>query len=383
MAFVMENNPILRDVTHLIYVLEARPVYEPVEEIESAESLQHSFDTIKVATDNFSEANKLGEGGFGPVYRGRLSNGQDIAVKRLSRNSGQGNQEFKTEVSLVAKLQHRNLVRLLGFCLEGNERLLVYEFVPNASLDHFIFDPSKRANLDWERRYKIIGGVARGLLYLHEDSRLRIIHRDLKASNILLDEELHPKISDFGMARLFVVDQTQGNTSRIVGTYGYMAPEYAMHGQFSVKSDVFSFGVLLLEIVSGQKNNCFCHGEHVEDLLSYAWRNWRDGTASNIVDPLVTAGSRSETMRYIHIGRLCVQENVAHRPTMNTVVLMLNSNSLALPVPSQPAFFVHSNIGSNMPSASDFGSTTKSDHSKSHSGQASINETSITELHPR
>ncbi|GMN19060.1 hypothetical protein TIFTF001_049886 [Ficus carica] len=186
------------------------------------------------------------------------------------------------------------------------------------------------------------------------------------------------------MARLFVVDQTQGSPSRIVGTYGYMAPEYAMHGQFSVKSDVFSFGVLLLEIVSGQKNNCFRHGEHVEDLLSYAWRYWRDGTASNIVDPLVRAGSRSEIMRYIHIGLLCVQENEALRPTMNTVVLMLNSNSLSLPVPSQPAFYVHSNIGSDMPLVSDFGSTvTKSDHSKSHSGQASVNETSITELHPR
>ncbi|XP_062088343.1 cysteine-rich receptor-like protein kinase 11 [Humulus lupulus] len=187
------------------------PTDEPVEEIENEESLQYSFETIKLATDNFSEGNKIGEGGFGAGYKGRLSNGQDIAVKRLSMGSTQGDLEFINEVMLVAKLQHRNLVRLFGFSLEGSEKLLIYEFVQNAN-------PRKRANLDWDRRYKIIGGMARGLLYLHEDSHLRIIHRDLKTSNILLDEEMNPKISDFGTAKLFVIDQTQGNTNRVVGT---------------------------------------------------------------------------------------------------------------------------------------------------------------------
>ncbi|XP_020233065.1 putative receptor-like protein kinase At4g00960 [Cajanus cajan] len=312
------------------------------DEIEPSETLQFNFDIIKMATNNFSETNMLGRGGFGPVYMGKLSDGQEVAVKRLSMNSGQGDVEFKNEVQLVAKLQHRNLVRLLGFSLERKERLLVYEFVPNKSLDYFIFDPIKRAHLDWEGRYKIIGGIARGLLYLHEDSRLRIIHRDLKASNILLDEEMNPKISDFGMAKLFVVDQTQGNTSRVVGTYGYMAPEYIMQGQFSVKSDVFSFGVLVLEIVSGQKNSGFQHGEHVEDLISFAWKNWREGTASNVIDPTLNTGSTNEMMRCIHIGLLCVQENLADRPTMASVVLMLNSYSHTLPVPSEPAFFMRS-----------------------------------------
>ncbi|XP_059437201.1 cysteine-rich receptor-like protein kinase 44 [Corylus avellana] len=358
---------------------------ETDDEIRSVESLQFDFGTIKVATDNFSEENKLGQGGFGAVYKGRLFNGQVIAVKRLSTNSGQGDLEFKNEVLLVAKLQHRNLVRLLGFCLEGNERLLIYEFVPNTSLDHFLFDPIKRLHLDWQRRYKIIGGIAKGILYLHEDSRLRIIHRDLKASNILLDAEMNSKISDFGMARLFLLDQTQGNTSRIVGTYGYMAPEYAMHGQFSVKSDIFSFGVLVLEILSGQKNNCFRNGENVEDLLSYVWKNWREGTASNIVDPTISLGSTTEIMRCIHIALLCVQENVANRPTMASVVLMLNSYSITLVVPSEPAFFMHSNI--DLETTSQWEQSIQvlesDERSKSNSVQASVNEASITELYPR
>ncbi|KAM4113995.1 hypothetical protein ACJW30_04G037200 [Castanea mollissima] len=361
-----------------------QPQSESVDEIRRVESLQLGFGTIKVATDDFSDANKLGQGGFGAVYRGKLSDEQVIAVKRLSKNSGQGDLEFKNEVLLVAKLHHRNLVRLLGFCLEGIERLLIYEFVPNGSLDHFIFDPIKRAQLDWARRYKIIGGIARGLLYLHEDSRLRIIHRDLKARNILLDSEMNPKISDFGMARLFELDQSVDNTSRIVGTYGYMSPEYAMHGQFAVKSDVFSFGVLVLEIISGQKNNSFQSGENIEDLLSYAWKNWKQGIISNLVDPTLKASSTTEIMRCIHIGLLCVQENVVDRPTIASVLLMLNSYSITLPIPLEPAFFINSGIESNIRLQwRNDSRVTESNQSKSSSVQASINEVSITELSPR
>ncbi|KAG2711779.1 hypothetical protein I3760_04G093100 [Carya illinoinensis] len=357
---------------------------ESVDEISSADSLQFDIGTIKVATDNFSAANELGKGGFGIVYKGELPNGQEIAVKRLSKASQQGDLEFKNEVKLVATLQHRNLVRLLGFCLEGKERLLVYEFVPNASLEKFIFDPNKSALMNWEMRIKIIEGIARGLLYLHEDSRLRIIHRDLKASNILLDVDMNPKISDFGTARLFVPDQTQGNTSKIVGTFGYMPPEYVMHGQFSVKSDVFSFGVLVLEIVSGKKINSSFEGENeAGGLLSYAWKNWREGTTSNLVDATLKARSTTQIMRCIHIGLLCVQENVAVRPTMATVVLMFNSHSVTLPIPSRPAFLMHSTRSDvSSQSENDIG-ITRPDMRQSRSIQASINEASISELDGR
>ncbi|KAK7374326.1 hypothetical protein VNO80_07754 [Phaseolus coccineus] len=354
------------------------------DEIEMVESLQFNLNTIQVATSNFSDSNKLGEGGFGSVYQGKLSNGQVIAVKRLSRNSGQGDLEFKNEVLLLAKLQHRNLVRLLGFSLQGREKLLVYEFVPNKSLDHFIFDPTEKAQLDWDTRYKIIKGIARGLLYLHQDSRLRIIHRDLKSSNILLDKEMIPKISDFGLARLITVDQTQENTtSRVVGTFGYMAPEYIMQGQFSVKSDVFSFGVLVLEIVSGQKNHGVRHEKNGEDLLSFVWRNWREGTVTNIIDPALKNSSQNEMIRCIDIGLLCVEEDLNNRPTMANVALMLNSCSITLPVPKKPAFFIDSATG-NLPNVSWEDSwATKWTQSSGRSAQESANEASITELYPR
>uniref|UniRef100_A0A7N0U4L3 Uncharacterized protein n=1 Tax=Kalanchoe fedtschenkoi TaxID=63787 RepID=A0A7N0U4L3_KALFE len=356
--------------------------------MKSVESLQFDFHTIRVATNNFSDDNMLGRGGFGAVYKGKLADRQEIAVKRLAENSGQGDLEFKNEVQLVAKLQHRNLVRLLGFCLRGQERLLIYEFVPNASLDHFLFDPSKRTNLGWDTRYKILGGIVRGLLYLHEDSRLRIIHRDLKASNILLDEEMNPKIADFGMARLFVMDQTRGETSRIVGTYGYMAPEYALYGQFSVKTDVYSFGVLVLELVSGQKRNSFHVGEALEDLVSFAWERLMAGKASEIMDPVIMGGSKDEIMRCIHIGLLCVQESVAARPTMGSIILMLRSYSLTLPIPSKPAFFMHSIAEPEGPELPMFPQEHSSgiNSSKRSTGRGenfSINEVSVSEFAPR
>ncbi|PON48523.1 Cysteine rich receptor like kinase [Parasponia andersonii] len=302
------------------------------------ESLLIGLRTLKVATKNFSNANKLGEGGFGPVYKGKLYDGQEIAVKRLSSNSVQGLEELITEVTLVAKLLHRNLVRLLGFCLEDEEKLLVYEFLPNGSLDKVLFDEGRQFGLDWERRYKIIVGIARGLLYLHEDSQFRIIHCDLKASNILLDEDMNPKISDFGLAKLFCGSQIQGKTNRISGTFGYMAPEYAKNGSFSTKSDVYSFGILVLEIITGRKNSSF---RRFTNLQSHAWRRWANGTPLELMDPsLDDQWPRHEALKCIHVGLLCVQEAATERPRMSEVVMMLNSYTVSSPAPSRPAFFI-------------------------------------------
>ncbi|XP_039169934.1 putative cysteine-rich receptor-like protein kinase 35 [Eucalyptus grandis] len=352
-----------------------------VSEITSFKSLQFDWDNLRAATNDFSQENKLGEGGFGEVYEGRLPNGQEIAVKRLSQSSRQGVQEFMNEILLVAKLQHRNLVRLLGFCLEEEEKLLVYEFVPNKSLNYFLFDSEKSKQLDWPRRYRIILGIARGMLYLHEDSRLRVIHRDLKASNVLLDNDMNPKISDFGMARIFGVDQTKASTGRIVGTYGYMSPEYAMHGRFSQKSDVYSFGVLLLEIICGKRNDYFYQSDGGEDLASYAWKHWRDNMPLEILDAaLGESYSRSQGLRCIQISLLCVQEDPVNRPTMANIVLALSSETLTLSLPREPAFFLRSWTG---PPSTIIENDKEHDQYTSGCEPFSVNEVSITELDPR
>uniref|UniRef100_A0A7N0TNC2 Uncharacterized protein n=1 Tax=Kalanchoe fedtschenkoi TaxID=63787 RepID=A0A7N0TNC2_KALFE len=339
----------------------------------SGQPLELDFETIRLATDSFSDENKLGQGGFGAVYKGTLGDGQEIAVKRLAAAaSGRGDAEFKNEVMLVAKLQHENLVKLIGFCLEGQERLLIFEFMPNASLDQFLFDSFKRTYLYWERRYAIIEGIAKGLLYLHEDSKLGIIHRDLKASNILLDEEMNPKIADFGMARLlFGMDERGGETRRIVGTYGYMAPEYAIRGQFSSKSDVYSFGILMMELVTGQKKSSFCIGGVAGNLMESAWECWSSGKVADIIDPMIKSGPMNEITRCLHIGLLCVQESPPARPTMASVILMLSDLSLPLPAPVKSPVSAHC------------GSDELAKLTSEECNNFSANEVSVSELYPR
>ncbi|XP_041025382.1 G-type lectin S-receptor-like serine/threonine-protein kinase At1g11410 [Juglans microcarpa x Juglans regia] len=329
--------------------------------------------TVVAATDNFSPANRLGQGGFGPVYKGQLTNGQEIAVKTLSKSSRQGTEEFKNEVMLIAKLQHRNLVRLFGCSIHKEERMLIYEYMPNKSLDFFIFDEIKRQLLDWRKRFEIIVGIARGVLYLHQDSRLKIIHRDLKASNVLLDAAMTPKISDFGLARMFGDDQIEANTNRPVGTYGYMSPEYAMEGLYSTKSDVFSYGVLALEIISGKRNNHFYVGSPCLNLIGHAWDLWKEGKALDMVDSSLgdeASYPAYEVLRCIQIGLLCVQEQAADRPTMLEVVFMLG-NEANVPSPNKPAFINRRIIDSDQ------------DPSSSAGAPASQNDITISELEAR
>ncbi|XP_038895671.1 G-type lectin S-receptor-like serine/threonine-protein kinase SD1-13 isoform X2 [Benincasa hispida] len=309
------------------------------DDIKLEELPLYDFEKLAIATNNFDINNKLGQGGFGLVYKGNLLNGQEIAIKRLSRASNQGYEEFINEVRVISKLQHRNLVRLYGCCIEGEEKILIYEYMPNLSLDAFIFGSAKQELLDWRKRFNIIDGIARGLLYLHRDSRLKIIHRDLKASNILLDKDLNPKISDFGMARIFCGNEAQANTLRVVGTYGYMSPEYAMQGQFSEKSDVFSFGVLLLEIISGRRNTEFYHHEEAISLLGFAWKLWMEDNLITMIEPTIYESCyQQEILRCIEVGLLCVQEFVNDRPNISTIISMLNGAIVDLPSPKEPGF---------------------------------------------
>ncbi|KAK9056989.1 hypothetical protein SSX86_024355 [Deinandra increscens subsp. villosa] len=329
------------------------------------------FNTIAVATNNFSDDSKLGEGGFGPVYKGILEDGKEIAVKRHSRKSKQGLDEFQNEVKCIAKLQHRNLVKLLGCCIEEEERMLIYEYMPNKSLNSFIFGEGKRKSADWSTRYTIIVGIARGLLYLHQDSRLRIIHRDLKASNILLDKDMNPRISDFGLAKILEGSDAKANTRRVMGTYGYMAPEYTIDGIYSTKSDVFSFGVLVLEIVSGKKNRGFRHANHDLNLLGHAWRLYKSGKQLELIDGTIKdLYVPSEVIRSIHIGLLCVQKYPEDRPDMTLVVLMLGSQ-IPLPTPKQPGFYTERRRPQE-------GESSSGNHEWSSS-----NQLSVTHLQPR
>ncbi|KAM5547859.1 receptor-like serine/threonine-protein kinase SD1-8 [Rosa sericea] len=297
-----------------------------------------SFSCIVASTNNFSVANKLGEGGYGPVYKGNLLQ-HDIAVKRLSKRSGQGLVEFKNEVQLISQLQHRNLVKILGCCIQREEKILIYEYMSNRSLDSFIFDPIKRRQLNWRQRIHIIEGIAQGLLYLHKYSRLRIIHRDLKTSNILLDAYMNPKISDFGLARILSGNECGAETKRIAGTFGYMSPEYVLQGLLSTKSDVFSFGVIVLEIMSGMKNATFYESDYSLNLLGHAWNLWISGRCEEMIDPtLADSSSRDGLVLCIQVGLLCVQDCAEDRPTMSEVVSMLSTEGASLPKPKQPMY---------------------------------------------
>ncbi|KAG4991345.1 hypothetical protein AAZX31_09G112400 [Glycine max] len=303
---------------------EGQSEVEEIKNLAAQEQKIFPYETLVAATNKFHILNKLGEGGFGPVYKGKLNDGREIAVKKLSHRSNQGKTQFVNEAKLLARVQHRNVVSLFGYCTHGFEKLLVYEYVLHESLDKLLFKSHKKEQLDWKRRFDIINGVARGLLYLHEDSHNCIIHRDIKASNILLDENWVPKIADFGLARLFPEDQTHVNT-RVAGTNGYLAPEYLMHGHLTVKADVFSYGVLVLELVSGQRNSSFDMDVSAQNLVDWAYRLYKKGRALEIVDPTLASSVVAEQAEMcIQLGLLCTQGNQDLRPSMGRVMVILS-----------------------------------------------------------
>lgn len=334
--------------------------------------MNFKYSTLDRATGSFHESNKLGQGGFGTVYKvflskplshhlayqshsynlllqGVLADGREIAIKRLYYNNRHRAADFYNEVNIISSVEHKNLVRLLGCSCSGPESLLVYEFLPNKSLDGFIFDKNKGRELNWEKRYEIITGTAEGLVYLHENSKVRIIHRDIKVSNILLDAKLRAKIADFGLARSFQEDKSHISTA-IAGTLGYMAPEYLAHGQLTEKVDVYSFGVLLLEIVTGRQNNRSKESEYTDSLILVAWEHFQTGTAEQLFDPNIelheahNGNVKNEILRVIHIGLLCIQEIPSLRPTMSKVLQMLTKKEELLVAPSNPPFLDESTM---------------------------------------
>ncbi|KAH7686230.1 Non-specific serine/threonine protein kinase protein [Dioscorea alata] len=292
----------------------------------SQSNLHFKYGELKKATGNFSQSNKLGQGSYGTVYKAVLSDNKEVAVKRLLLNTRQWIDQFFNEVNLVNQVRHKNLVKLLGFSVDGPESLLLYEYFANRSLDLFIFDTTPDKHLDWDQRYDIIQGVAEGLAYLHEESETRIIHRDIKASNILLDDKFKPKITDFGLARSFPEDQTHLSTG-VAGTLGYMAPEYVVHGHLTEKADVYSFGMLILEIVTGKKSSNAIGPRTGQSLLSKAWNHYRDDTLSEIIaESIYMESAKDEIVHVIKTGLFCTQANPHDRPTMLKVVELLRNS---------------------------------------------------------
>ncbi|CAD6226284.1 unnamed protein product [Miscanthus lutarioriparius] len=296
-----------------------------------------SFAELKLATDNFNPQNIVGEGGYGPVYKGTLTDGRVIAVKQLSKPSLHGKRQFVAEVATISAVQHRNLVKLHGCCIDTNTHLLVYEYLENGSLDRALFGDSG-LKLDWSTRFEIILGIARGLAYLHEESNIRIVHRDIKASNILLDADRTPKVSDFGLAKLYEENMSHVNTTKIAGTFGYLAPEYAMRGHLTEKADVFAFGVVALEAVSGRPNTDNSLEESKIYLLEWAWSLYEGKQPLGIVDPRLNEFNPEEALRVIRVALLCTQGSPHQRPPMSRVVAMLTGKTKVADEVAKPSY---------------------------------------------
>lgn len=298
------------------------PAEQPHEQVMKTKSF--SYNSLRSATGDFHHSCKIGGGGYGVVYKGVLRDGTQVAIKSLSVESKQGTHEFMTEITMISNIQHPNLVKLIGFCIEGNHRILVYEFLENNSLaSSLLGSKSKCVPLDWQKRAAICLGTASGLSFLHEEAQPNIVHRDIKASNILLDENFNPKIGDFGLAKLFPDNVTHIST-RVAGTMGYLAPEYALLRQLTKKADVYSFGILMLEIISGKSSSKAAFGDNILVLVEWAWKLKEENRLLELVDTEITDYDENEVYRYLVIALFCTQSGAQHRPTMKQVLQMLS-----------------------------------------------------------
>ncbi|KAI8557617.1 hypothetical protein RHMOL_Rhmol04G0023800 [Rhododendron molle] len=286
-----------------------------------------SFSDLSIATQNFNPDSLVGEGGFGRVYKGHIESlNQDVAVKQLDRNGFQGNREFLVEVLLLSLLHHTNLVNLVGYCADGDQRILVYEYMSNGSLeDHLLGMSPDKKPLDWNTRMKIAEGAARGLEYLHEAANPPVIYRDFKASNILLDGEFNPKLSDFGLAKLGPTGDKSHVSTRVMGTYGYCAPEYALTGQLTTKSDVYSFGVVFLEIITGRRVIDNSRPSEEQNLVTWAQPLFKDKRKFSLMaDPSLEGNYPVKGLyQALAIAAMCLQEEASVRPLISDVVTAL------------------------------------------------------------
>lgn len=336
-----------------------------------------SHNELRNATDNFHRSNKLGQGGFGIVYKGILKDGTEVAVKTLSAESKQGVHEFLTEISTISNVRHPNLVELIGCCAQGTNRALVYEYLENNSLDRALLGRNRTVKLDWGKRSAICMGTARGLAYLHEELVPHIVHRDIKASNILLDQDFTPKIGDFGLAKLFPDDITHIST-KVAGTTGYLAPEYVLGGHLTLKADVYSFGVLVLEVVSGRSSSKANWGGMQKCLLEYAWQLYEEGKLLELVDPELNDFPEEEITRYIKVAFFCTQAVANRRPLMSQVIEMLSRNiRLNEKQLTAPGYFQESGSLSELP----FSNKKSSESSTSY--QMSSAPITVTQVTPR
>ncbi|KAK9117207.1 hypothetical protein Sjap_016154 [Stephania japonica] len=325
----------------IVYFRKNRSAYDNLQGMENSLSLlnnalQFNYLTLEKATGNFSDSNKLGHGGTGEVFKGCLEDGREIAVKRLFRTT---NGDLKNEVYVMSLAKHKNLVRFLGFNFNRqNCLLLVYEYLAHKSLDNVLFDPDRKKELDWKRRHGILIGIAEGLEYLHRHCEVKVVHRDIKSYNILLDVKYRPKIADFGLAKLYENDDSASLYTAVQGTLGYMAPEYIAKGQLTEKVDVYSYGVLVLEIVSGVQNNKFKQRDSVDSLVTSTWKHFQANNVSEIIDESMEDKDIEQVKRAIHVGLLCTQEVPSQRPSMTDIIEMLKQKDRHLRMPSKPPF---------------------------------------------